>query len=207
MSDVSAKETWEHPGGGLIYILTYDPQGKLRSTPVRSGKQITLSIEERKINQDRAASEKSDVFTNGSLIPVRLVETAEDYVEIANNPNLIDEADMIALFKLKGKAFTSRIAEISNEAALSRILQIAENSDSDDSPVKVSMPQFKAIQKRIAEVKGTVNYTEVTQSAGTTNVAPKVNTGPSIDRTVNVPAPQVETRIAAFAQDPELQDM
>lgn len=209
-NETVSKETWTNPGGGLIYILTYDPAGKLRSTPVRSGKQVTLSIEERKINQDRSASGpggKSDNFSNGSLIPVRLVETAEDYKEIASNPNLIDESDMRALFKLKSAAFKAKLSSISNESALDRILKIAENSDSDDSEVKVSMPQFKAIERRIAEVKGGTGYAEVSQSSATTNVAPKANVGPNIDPTAGIPAPQAETRIAAFGQDPEFDDM
>lgn len=201
MSDVTAKETWTNPGGGLVYILTYDPAGKLRSTPVRAGKQVTLSIEERKINQDRAASENSDIFTNGSLIPVRLVETADDYAEIASNPNLIDEDDMRSLFKLKGAAFKEKLAKISNESALDRILQIAEQADSDDSDIKVTMVQFKAIEKRINEVRGGTGYTEVTQSVASTNVTP------NLDPTVGIPAPQAETRIAAFAQDPAFDDM
>lgn len=171
MSDTQARETWANPGRGDIYILTYDPSGReLRSTPVRAGAKITLTIEERKINQDRAWSSKADIFTNGSLVPVRLVDTAEDYHEIASNPNLMSEDDMKGLFKLTGPKFKERLDEIDNPSVLNRMLEMADNAD--DEKLKVSMVQFKALQKRVADMRGDSSVGEVVQTPpGETRIA------------------------------------
>jgi hypothetical protein len=143
------KETWTNIGKGDIFILTYDHAGRLRSVPVRAGQSITLSITERQLNQDRAISSDVDFFKNGRLAPLRLIDSADDYEELANNPNHITENDMKDILKLKGKTFTSRLDDISNVIALERMYELAS-----DETLNVSMAQFKALEKRLGDVRG-----------------------------------------------------
>ena len=150
MSD-SGKETWENIGKGDVFVLTFDHTGRLKSVPVRSGGKVTMSIEERQLNQERAFSSDVDMFSNGRLSPIRLVDTADDYEKIANNPNHISESDMNDILKLKGKAFSERINEITNAVALERMFELAS-----DETANVSMTQFRSLEKRLAEVRGDV---------------------------------------------------
>jgi hypothetical protein len=145
------KETWSNIGKGDVFILTYDHKGALRSVPIRAGQSLTISVEERQLNQDRAASSDMDIFSNGRLAPMRLVDSADDYEEIASNPNHLTEADMLEILKSKGKAFSQRLDEISNVIALERMHELAS-----DEAINVSMAQFRVLESRLAEVRGDV---------------------------------------------------
>jgi len=145
------KETWSNIGKGDVFILTYDHKGALRSVPIRAGQSLTISVEERQLNQDRAASSDMDIFSNGRLAPMRLVDSADDYEEIASNPNHLTEADMLEILKSKGKAFSQRLDEISNVIALERMHELAS-----DESLNVSMAQFRALESRLAEIRGDV---------------------------------------------------
>jgi hypothetical protein len=168
------KEIWKNDSNSDSWILTKDHNGKLVSTPVRAHNQVMITTEERQINQTRAYSPAVDIFSNGSLSPVRLLEDADDYAEIASNPNLLSEDDMKAIFKLTAAKFKARLAEIDNATAISRIMEIA-NSESEE--VTVSMPQFKAIERRLAEVTHGPVVTEVSQTA----VGPTIKQDPAIN--------------------------
>lgn len=101
------------------------------------------------LNSDRAANEKLDMFRNGVLNPVRLIDGADDpvYQEIASNPNLMGESDLRDMFNLHWKTFEKKLADISNPITLKRLLAIAE-----EDGVKVTVNQHKAVQARIEEV-------------------------------------------------------
>jgi len=145
------KETWSNIGKGDVFILTYDHKGALRSVPIRAGQSLTISVEERQLNQDRAASADMDIFSNGRLAPMRLVDSADDYEEIASNPNHLTETDMIDILKTKGKTFSQRLDDITNVIALERMHELAS-----DESLNVSMAQFRALESRLAEVRGDV---------------------------------------------------
>jgi hypothetical protein len=157
MSD-SDKETWSNNGQGDVFVLTFDHTGKLRSVPIRSGQKLTMTIEERQLNQERAFAKDVDIFHNGRLTPVRLVDTAEDYEEIASNPNHLSEDDMKEILKLKGKTFSSRLETITNVIALERMVDLA----GDDS-LGVSMAQFKTLDKRLNDVRGTADVDVISE--------------------------------------------
>lgn len=158
---MSDKETWSNAGAGEVWILTFDHSGKVKQIPIRSGGKAVITVEERKLNQDRAASVEKDFFMNGSLTPIRLVDTAEDYHEISSNPNLLSEDDMLDLFKLKGPAFRARLADVTNVIALRRMLDIAK---SDDAATNVTMTQFKILESRITDLSSGPPVAEVIQS-------------------------------------------
>jgi hypothetical protein len=147
--DTDNQETWANHGKGDVFVVTFDHTGRLKSVPIRAGQKLTLTIKERQLNQERAFSSEVDMFSNGRLSPVRLVDSADDYEEIASNPNHLSETDMLDVLKLKGKAFSERLDEITNVIALERMHELA----SDDT-ASVSMAQFKALEKRLATVRG-----------------------------------------------------
>lgn len=143
---MSEKEIWASNIKGNIFLKTFDNAGKLTDTVIRSGKKIALSTEERKINQEMAASKDLDLFMNGMLTPVVILESAEDYAEIASNPNLISEGEMQDLLKVKGRAFTSRIKEITNLSTLQRLAELAELDGT------ITVTQLRSINDRIADL-------------------------------------------------------
>jgi hypothetical protein len=149
--DNEDQETWSNIGKGDVFVLTFDHSGRLKSVPVRSGQRITMTVRERQLNQERAYSSEVDMFSNGRLAPIRLVDSADDYEEIASNPNHLSESDMTDVLKLKGKAFTDRLDEITNVIALERMHELAS-----DEKANVSMAQFRTLEKRLAEVRGDV---------------------------------------------------
>lgn len=112
------------------------------------------------MNQDLAARADMDVFSNGQLQPVRILDSVEDAREIAENPNLMSEAEMRALFKasVKTPEFAERIGTVTNQAALERLLDIAEEEDATISKVS-------AIRSRIRESSPDLFAERVTQTA------------------------------------------
>lgn len=147
--DTDNQETWANIGKGDVFVLTFDHAGRLKSVPIRAGQKLTLTVKERQLNQERAFSSDVDMFSNGRLSPVRLVDSADDYEEIASNPNHLSESDMVDVLKLKGKAFSERLDDITNVIALERMYELA-----GDESANVSMTQFRALEKRLAEVRG-----------------------------------------------------
>jgi hypothetical protein len=141
---MAEKETWRNPGAGPIYIQVDGPQG-VRSERVGPGSSINIETSDRKMNQAITAHPSKDFFTNGRLVPVRLIESAEDYEELSSNPNLIGDNEIKDLLGTR-VGFKKAIAEISNVAVL---LRLKEFSESDDD---VTAAQIRALDARIEEV-------------------------------------------------------
>lgn len=142
------KESWRNATKGIHGVLKFDRFGNEVHEQVRPGQTVQLSSDERLLNMDRAASESLDVFRNGTLVPVRLLEGTEDAAEIASNPNLKSESDLKDLLELHWKSFEKEIAGITNVTALSRLHEIAVEQDA-------TMRQFKVIENRIRAVDPT----------------------------------------------------
>lgn len=142
-------ETWENSTRGRIGVLKFDRRGDLRNELVRPGQKVHLTVDERKINQERAANDGLDVFQNGHLTPVRLIDGTEDAHEIASNPNLMSESDLRDLFKKQWKAFESKVKTVTNPITLQRLLALAEDED-----VNATVKQVSIVKSQIAEVSG-----------------------------------------------------
>lgn len=122
------KEVWENATPGAVAsIKKINRRGDIDHERVRAGRKIVLSPHERQINQESASNEDLDMFRNGFLQPVTLVDTAEDYDLIKANPNLMTEDDLKALFKLSDKAFSARINKFTSEYPVIRMLAFAES--------------------------------------------------------------------------------
>ena len=137
-------ETWKNSTRGRIGVLKFDRRGELRNELVRPDMAVHLTPDERQINQEKAASAELDIFSNGHLTPVRLLEGTEDTQEIASNPNLMGESDLRGLFKAHWKTFDTKVKEITNTITLNRLLALSE----DDS-VNATVKQVATIRKQI----------------------------------------------------------
>lgn len=143
-------EIWQSSIQGKIGVLKFDRRGDLIHEIVPGGRKFSITTNERLINSDRTVDESKDPFKNGMLIPVRLLDTAEDAAEIAANPNLMTESDMLDLLKNK-RGFQARLADITNRFALQRMLELAERDDVD-----ASVRQVNAINARLEELDPSV---------------------------------------------------
>lgn len=148
-------ETWKNPTAGRVWINRLNHRNELDKVEViAGGRTFHISSQERKLNQEMAYSPDLDLFANGTLTPVRLIEGSEDAREFAANPNLLTEDDMRGLVKkTKGAtdAFVERLATIKNPATLERLLSLAREEDAPLSRVE-------AIQSRLGEVSSSSPY-------------------------------------------------
>lgn len=146
------KETWKNATRGNVGVMKFDVKGNEVGTVVRSGKTVTLTPDERRLNQDKARSKKTDLFNNGTLEPVRLIDDPEmadsaEYKEIVDNPNFISESEMREIFTSKRiDTFRNRLSEIENVNVLVRIREMANSEDAKKS-------QIDAIEDRLAELR------------------------------------------------------
>lgn len=124
---VEEQEVWENPGKGRVAIKKYDVNGRERVDLIGGGRKFSITPRERKLNQELVAVEHLDVFTNGTLRPVRLLEGDEDAKVIASNPNHLSESDMADLLKAHWKVFDERVEKINNVGTLERLLEVAQD--------------------------------------------------------------------------------
>lgn len=163
-------ETWKNPTAGRVWVKRLDHRGELAKTEiVRSGGVFHLTTAERELNQELAVSEDLDLFANGTLTPIRLIEGTAAAREFATNPNLITEEDMKGLVKTRSKdAFVERLAAIKNPATLQRLAALSREEDAPLSKVE-------AIEARLQEVTNPAVAAEsrpTTSLSGTTVASP-----------------------------------
>lgn len=150
-------ETWRNPGQARVVIKRFDGRGEPnRDELIRGGATFTLTPQEREVNQRLAYNPDLDLFSNGTLVPVDLIEGSEAALAAARNPNLLSDDDMRGMVVRRGpastkakadEAFGERLAAIQNATTLGRLLALAEE---EDAPVS----RVRAIQRRLAEVEG-----------------------------------------------------
>lgn len=138
-------ERWENATKGRVVIRKFDARGNLGHEMVNAGRSINLTPQERKTNQEMAATEELDVFSNGTMQPLRLLEGTEEAKEIASNPNHLSDSDVKVLVKGHHKTLEKRLVDISNPSALQRMLEVARVEDCSVSTVQ-------KIQDRLMEV-------------------------------------------------------
>lgn len=168
--EVSEYESWQNATLGRVVVTKLDGRGQKRHDLIGPGKTFHITPLERRMNQELAASEELDVFLNGVLQPVRLLEDAEDFEHLKSNPNHISEDDVRSIFKLKLPQFVARLGEIGNPAALERLMEIARSEEVD-----ATLRQFEAIQTRLAEVSPSIysqGQPELAPTAASPNAGP-----------------------------------
>lgn len=171
VDDSSGMETWKNATRSTVVLRRFDRTGKLTDEVVRGGSVFHITPDERRLNQEIAASDDLDMFQNGLLAPVKLIESAEDVEQFKSNPNHMSEDDMLALLQSRSaKAFQERVSNITNPVTLKRLLEMAAQSDEANATVK----QVEFVTARLQEVSPSL-YTEVQTmlAPGVTALRPK----------------------------------
>lgn len=141
-------EIWKNISAGRVFILKLDRRDEETAVGVPPGQTITLTPEERRLNQNRCVSDDLDVFQNGRLEPVSLLDDEEDTSEIKHNPNRLSDEEIVSLFKNGKKAwkqFGERVAQVSNPTTLTRMLGFVDETDA-------TARQVKCVQTRLREI-------------------------------------------------------
>lgn len=140
-------ELWRNGGRGRVLVNRFGADGKIRAELIGAGKSFHLTPAERRYNQELAALPKLDVFTNGTLQPVRLLDGEPDTQTLLDNPNHIPEDDARKVFRMTDQQFKARLETITNEAALQRLFDLA-----NDRQTRATVWQLRAIEARLASV-------------------------------------------------------
>lgn len=150
-------ETWENVTQARFVIKKFGAKGDLIDEMIGSRRKFHITTQERHINQEIAANDELDPFSNGSMAPVRLLDSTDDAEEIASNPNLMSETEMGTLLKGNFKTLEKRLGEVRNPALLSRLAELAVDND-------CSIGKVNAINARLTDVAPTLSNEIVTTS-------------------------------------------
>jgi hypothetical protein len=151
----AGQEVWQSNIRGLVAVLKQDRRGEVIHELIQPGMRFTITEEERLLNQDRAADKENDLFLNGTLSPIRILDTAERADEIKNNANLMSKEEMEGLFSLHWKQFGQRVDEISNATTLTHLLDMAKEIDATMKQSEVLKARLEAVAPaRYVEVSG-----------------------------------------------------
>ena len=148
-----AQEIWKNPTSMDIWVPVSEKRtGKLRLQKVPpAGGTISIDEEDRRDNVSRHYFDPSaNVFTNGSLIPVKLIDSAEDYAEVASNPNFLSEGDIEKAIKGPVKGLRDTLEEVSNLQVAVRFQEVADDLGN------VSDAKSKAIKERVTSLRPVV---------------------------------------------------
>lgn len=155
----SGMELWENTTEANAVVKVKGAGGILRDERVEGRRKLHITPEDRRINQEACMDKKNDVFTNGMLIPVRLIDPADE-AEFAANPNLMTEADMTALVKGHAGTFAKRLKEVTNVLLVKRWIEIAKESDA-------SFKRIEALEGRLNQLRPTGAVHSTSSSADT----------------------------------------
>lgn len=146
---MTEKEAWQNTSRGSVYVKKYGARGEETTVRVLGGQVVTLSPEERKLTTMAIPPKNKhlNVFENGVLIPLQLVDSAEDYEEIASNPNLLGDSDIREALREKTPTLKKTLAEISNVNLVRRFQELAAEEED-----KMTMPKIRAIEARLEEL-------------------------------------------------------
>lgn len=138
------QETWQNVTEGTVVLKRVDHRGEMTKEEVISGgRTFQITSTERRLNQDNAADAGLDVFRNGILHPLRLMDDTEEAKEMAANPNHMSESEMKDMCRAHPKTFEKRLNEIANTTTLQRLLTMAHTEDA-------SIKRVEAIEQRLA---------------------------------------------------------
>lgn len=148
MTEIAQTEIWKNVTNGTVFVRRLDHRGELsRHEQVNSNRNVTMTTEERRVNQELSANERQDPFRNGILQPIRVLGEDAEIAELSSNPNSMAESDMIALLKGHHKTFEARVNQVQNTVTLERLLAVAYEED-------CSVKKVERIKARIVEVGG-----------------------------------------------------
>lgn len=142
-------ETWRNTTAGTVYITRIGEYGKRVSELIYGGRVFSITPQERRLNQNACATPTLDMFTNGTLEAVSLIDGEPDTPRLRNNPNMLDEKEIPRLFKLRGENFSERIATITNPATIARLVELAR-----EPRMNATVAQFEMLRRRERALAG-----------------------------------------------------
>lgn len=142
---MSDHEVWKNVSKGTTWIRRFD-RGIPVDEIVHPGGVIKITPEDRQFQMSQAASDDLDIFQNGMLQPLTLLEDHEDTASIRSNPNMLGEGEIADIFDTHWKRFETQIGQITNSALLQRVLEYAKESP------KTTNKQMNVIKERIQEI-------------------------------------------------------
>lgn len=146
-------ETWQNVTKGRVVLQRLGALGQKRAEMIGAERTFHITPRERRMNQEAAANEDLDVFLNGTLQPIRLLEGSEDYAQLTANPNLLgDDQQIRRLFKAGPDVFATRLAEIKNVSALERLHVLAMQDETG-----ATVAQLRMVEARIEQVQPAIN--------------------------------------------------
>lgn len=151
MSEESKRETWKNNLYGDYWYQTLDTRGRIGHKAAKPNRPFSLTVEERRLNEESVAMDDQNPFRNGTFSPVTLVDTVEEYEEIVSDPNVRSEGDIKDLLDLNAKELRAELAKIDSKAILSILMTEVSGEDSDYSAAKI-----RAVKDRHGEVVGEI---------------------------------------------------
>lgn len=128
-------ETWRNVHAGQVWFQKLDRKGDMVAEIVQPGAPFKITTEDRVYNMELAATADLDIFKNGMCTPVRILDGTEDAADIASNPNLLSDSDMVGMLKAHHATFDKALNSITNKVTLNRLLEVATEQDSSVSKI------------------------------------------------------------------------
>lgn len=148
----SGVETWRNNMPGKVTITRVGEYGRKVVDIVSGYRTFQVTPQERRMNQAAAASEDLDIFVNGTLSPVELIDGEPDTAALRANPNMLSEDELPKLFQLKGDQFADRVGRITTIAPIARLIELARDSRYD-----ATLSQYETLKSREVELRGSLD--------------------------------------------------
>lgn len=145
MTDPQRIEIWQSTVNGPYWLkLPPTAEGRARHLRVQPGRRIEVSPEVRRLNQSSSATGRQDPFSNGTLVPVVLLEDESDFDQLST-PNHISDTELEEMVDLHPNALGARLKAVDSPVVLRRVLAAAEAGN-------VTAGRMKIIRARLDEV-------------------------------------------------------
>jgi hypothetical protein len=151
------QETWQ--ANSTVVLKKTDPRGNVIDLIVNKGKKFVISPIDRQINEDMSADESLNMFSNGILTPVRLIEGSDTEKIMAENPNVMTETEMRTLFSAHPKTFAKKVSEVSSPFILARMRELADEIDATVRQVAIIEARHEQVEPKGYREVSTVGQT------------------------------------------------
>jgi hypothetical protein len=155
----SGVETWRNATPGITFFTKLGEYGKRETELVYGGRTFALTPAERRLNQNMYATTELDLFTNGTFVPVALIDGEPDTPQLRKSPNTLTDSDIQKLLTVRGEAFAQRMNEITSDAVLTRVLEMAR-----EPRYETTLAQYETIKMRQMALKGDLDETAPTSA-------------------------------------------
>jgi len=140
-------EVWKNVTESLVILKRVGAYGVQNHETIQAGRSFGIKPEERRLNQHEAANPDLDVFANGILRPIKLIDEDPDSFALWDNPNNFSDEEARGYLQFKGEFFLEVLEKITNATAVQRLRNVAL-----DPRVDGTVSQMSMIDARIAEL-------------------------------------------------------